>query len=120
RWLKLIANCSRNETHRYYRSRASPEVGYRRSGRSTRPGKSPSAGGSGTEGQEMSVGKSSKAPNMTQRAVMQHLSLTDWKLASRLPIPAGEMMLSRMVQQGWIEIQGKEHNNLVRLTEVGL
>jgi DNA-binding transcriptional regulator PaaX len=41
-------------------------------------------------------------------------------LAHRLPIPAGEMMLSRMVQQGWIEIQRKDHNNLVRLTEAGL
>jgi DNA-binding transcriptional regulator PaaX len=41
-------------------------------------------------------------------------------LAHRLPIPAGEMMLSRMVQQGWIEIQGKDHNTVVRLTEAGL
>jgi DNA-binding PadR family transcriptional regulator len=68
----------------------------------------------------MTIGGSGKGPNMTQRAVMQHLSLTDWKLANRLPIPAGEMMLSRMVQQGWIEIQGKEHNTVVRLTEAGL
>jgi DNA-binding transcriptional regulator PaaX len=30
------------------------------------------------------------------------------------------MMLSRMVQQGWIEIQGKNHNTVVRLTEAGL
>jgi predicted transcriptional regulator len=51
---------------------------------------------------------------------MQHLSLTEWKLANRLPIPAGEMMLSRMVQQGWIEIQGKDRNTVVRLTEAGL
>lgn len=68
----------------------------------------------------MTIGASGKGPNMTQRAVMQHLSLTDWKLAHRLPIPAGEMMLSRMVQQGWIEIQGKNHNTVVRLTEAGL
>ena len=61
-----------------------------------------------------------KGPNMTQRAVMQHLSLTDWKLVNRLPIPAGEMMLSRMVQQGWIEIQGKDHNVVARLTAAGL
>jgi predicted transcriptional regulator len=57
---------------------------------------------------------------MTHRAVMQHLSLTEWKLANHLPIPAGEMMLSRMVQQGWIEIQGKDRNTVVRLTEAGL
>jgi DNA-binding PadR family transcriptional regulator len=66
----------------------------------------------------MTIGSPSKGSNMTQRAVMQHLSLTDWK--HRLPIPAGEMTLSRMVQQGWIEIQGKDHNTVVRLTEAGL
>ena len=61
-----------------------------------------------------------KGANMSQRAVMQHLSMTDWKLAYRLPIPAGEMMLSRLVSQGWIEIQGKDHNTVVRVTEAGL
>ena len=62
----------------------------------------------------------SKGANMSQRAVMQHMSMTDWKLANRLPIPAGEMMLSRLVSQGWIEIQGKDHNTVVRLTKAGL
>ena len=61
-----------------------------------------------------------KGANMSQRAVMQHMSVTGWKLANRLPIPAGEMMLSRLVSQGWIEIQGKDHNTVVRLTEAGL
>ena len=51
---------------------------------------------------------------------MQHMSMTDWKSANRLPIPAGEMMLSRLVSQGWIEIQGKDHNTVVWLTEAGL
>ena len=27
---------------------------------------------------------------------MQYLSLDDWKVAARLPIPAGELMLSRI------------------------
>ena len=40
--------------------------------------------------------------------------------AHRLPIPAEEMMLGRMVQQGWIEVQGKDHNTVVRLTPAGL
>ena len=61
-----------------------------------------------------------KGPNMTQRTVMQHLSLTDWKLANRLPIPAGELTISRLVQKGWIEIQGKDHNMVARLTAAGL
>jgi DNA-binding PadR family transcriptional regulator len=68
----------------------------------------------------MTIGSSAKGPNMTHRAIMQHLKLTDWKLANRLPIPAGEMILSRLVSQGWIEIQGKDHNTVVRLTEAGL
>jgi hypothetical protein len=61
-----------------------------------------------------------KGANMSQRAVMQHLSLTDWKLANRLPIPAGEMMLSRLAHLGWIESRGEDHLKEVRLTETGL
>ena len=60
------------------------------------------------------------SPNMSQRAVLQYLSLTDWKLANRLPIPAGEMMLSRLVLNGWIEMRGKDHLTEIRLTEAGL
>jgi predicted transcriptional regulator len=68
----------------------------------------------------MTIGSSAKGPNMPHRAIMQRLSLTDWRLANRLPIPAGEMILSRLVSQGWIEIQGRDHNTAVRLTEAGL
>jgi Mn-dependent DtxR family transcriptional regulator len=56
---------------------------------------------------------------MSQRAVLQYLSLTEWKLAHRLPIHAGEMMLSRMAHLGWIELRGKNHLTEIRLTEVG-
>jgi hypothetical protein len=52
--------------------------------------------------------QSSEEPNMSQRALMQHLSLDEWKIASRLPIPAGELMLSRIREYGWIEIQGEK------------
>jgi len=68
----------------------------------------------------MTIGNLAIYPNVTHRDIMQHLSLTDWKLAHRLPIPAGEMILSRLVSQGWLEIQGKDHNTVVRLTEAGL
>lgn len=66
------------------------------------------------------MGSSGKGPNMSQRAVMQHLSLVEWKLANRLPIPAGEMTLSRLVLHGWIETEGKNHRTVARLTEAGL
>ena len=62
----------------------------------------------------------SKRPNMSQRAVMQHLSLTEWKVASRLPIRAGEMMLSGLAHIGWIETKGEDHHMEVRLTQAGL
>jgi hypothetical protein len=68
----------------------------------------------------MNIGSPSKGPNMLQRAVMQHLNLTGWKLANRLPIPAGELMLSRLALLGWIEIEGKDHETVARLTEAGL
>jgi len=56
------------------------------------------------------IGKSSsEVPNMSQRALMQYLSLDDWKVASRLPVPAGELMLSRLRDNGWIEIQGESN-----------
>ena len=45
---------------------------------------------------------------MSQRAILQYLSLTDWKLAHRLPIRAGEMMLS------------PEFKVIRRLVELGL
>jgi hypothetical protein len=68
----------------------------------------------------MTSGKPGKGANMARRAVMQHLSLTDWKLANRLPIPAGKLMLSRMAHLGWIEIQGIDYMTIARLTEAGV
>jgi hypothetical protein len=72
------------------------------------------------EGEEMSTGYSDKGQNMLQRAVMQHLSLTEWRLARRLPVPAGDMMLSRLVHNGWIEMRGENHLVEIRLTDTGL
>jgi len=34
----------------------------------------------------MSGKNSTEVPNMAQRALMQHLSLDEWKIASRLPV----------------------------------
>jgi hypothetical protein len=53
----------------------------------------------------MAVRKS--GPNMSQRAVMQHLSLTEWKFAYRLPVLAGELMLSRLAINGWSKCEAK-------------
>jgi hypothetical protein len=58
--------------------------------------------------------------NMRQRTVLQYLSLTDWKMVNRLPIPAGEMTLSRLVHGGWIEMRGEKRCTEVRLTPAGL
>ena len=57
---------------------------------------------------------------MSQRTVLQYLSLTEWKIAQRLPIRAGELMLSRLALNGWIEVRGDKDNTEVRLTEAGL
>jgi hypothetical protein len=67
------------------------------------------------------IGKNSnKVLDMRKRTVLQYLSLTDWKMVAHLPIPAGEMTLSRLVHQGWIEIRGEGLHMEVRLTEAGL
>jgi hypothetical protein len=50
---------------------------------------------------------------------MQYLSLDDWKIAARLPIPMGELMLSRMRNYGWIKIRGKEQHPAIKLTPAG-
>src|SRR6476619_5247858 len=63
--------------------------------------------------------QSAEFPNMAQRAVMQYLSLDDWKVAARLPIPAGELMLSRIRNYGWIEIRGEKHHTAIKLTPAG-
>jgi len=64
--------------------------------------------------------KSDKVLNMTQRTVLQYLSLTDWKLVNRLPIAAGELILSRLAHLGWIEMRGDNQLTEVRLTPAGL
>jgi hypothetical protein len=73
------------------------------------------------ESKQEVIGKhSAEFPNMAQRAVMQCLSLDDWKVAARLPIPAGELMLSRIRNYGWIEIRGEKHRTAIKLTPAGL
>ena len=49
-----------------------------------------------------------EVPNMSQRTVMQCLSLDDWKVVAHLPVPAGELMLSRILDYGWIEGRGEK------------
>ena len=63
---------------------------------------------------------SAEYPNMAQRTVMQYLSLDDWKIATRLPFPAGELMLSRKRNYGWIEIRGETQHTAIKLTPAGL
>jgi hypothetical protein len=64
--------------------------------------------------------QSAEFPNMAQRANLQYLSLDDWKIAARLPIPAGELMLSRIRNYGWIEIRGEKQHKAIQLTAAGL
>jgi hypothetical protein len=61
-----------------------------------------------------------EVPNMAQRTLLQCLSMDDWKIVAHLPIPAGELMLSRMREYGWIESRGEKHKTAIRLTPAGL
>jgi hypothetical protein len=58
--------------------------------------------------------------NMSQRVIMQYLSLDEWKIVSRLPVPAGQVMLDRMHAFGWIERRGSKSLAEIRLTLSGL
>jgi hypothetical protein len=62
---------------------------------------------------------SAEFPNMAQRTIMQYLSLDDWKIAARLPIPAGELMLSRIRNCGWIELRSEKQHTAIKLTPAG-
>jgi hypothetical protein len=64
--------------------------------------------------------KSDEVLNMSHRTVLQYLSLTDWQLVDRLPIRAGELILSRLAHHGWIEIRGEKQHTEARLTPAGL
>jgi len=48
------------------------------------------------------------------------LRYVDWKIAARLPIPAGELLRNRIRTYGWVEIQGEKHHTAIRLTPAGL
>ena len=61
-----------------------------------------------------------EVPNMPQRTVMQCLSLDDWKVVAHLPVPVGELMVSRLLEYGWIESESEEQGNAIRLTPYGL
>ena len=68
----------------------------------------------------MSGKNSAEVPNMRQRAVLQFLTVADWRMADRLPVSAGEVTLSRLLQHGWIESRGEKQRTAVRLTPAGL
>ena len=63
---------------------------------------------------------SAEVPNMSQRTVMQCLSLDDWKVVAHLPVPVGELMLIRILDYGWVESRGEKQRKAVRLTPAGL
>jgi hypothetical protein len=43
----------------------------------------------------------------------------DWKIVAHLPIPASELMLSRLLHLGWIESRGEKQHTAIRLTPAG-
>ena len=63
---------------------------------------------------------SAEVPNMRQRAIMQYLSLNDWKMVAHLPIPAGQVMLNRIRDYGWIESRRERQHTALRLTPARL
>jgi hypothetical protein len=73
------------------------------------------------KGENEVTGKNlAEVPNMAQRTLLQYLSMDDWKIVAHLPIPAGELMLSRLLHYGWIESRGEKQHTAIRLTPAGL
>jgi hypothetical protein len=70
--------------------------------------------------QEVTGQNLAEVPNMPQRTVMQCLSLDDWKVVAHLPVPVGELMVSRLLDYGWIESRSEKQGKAIRLTPAGL
>ena len=68
----------------------------------------------------MTGNNSAELPNMRQRTILQYLSLDNWKRVDRLPIAAGELIVSRLLHHGWIECRGEKPLMEIRLTPAGL
>jgi hypothetical protein len=51
---------------------------------------------------------------------MQCLRLDDWKIVAHLPVPVGELMVSRLLGYGWIESRSEKQGKAIRLTHAGL
>jgi hypothetical protein len=74
-----------------------------------------------TDGSHTTAGaEAPSAPNMSQRAVLQVLTLEQWKIVAHLPIPVGEVSLRRLRQYAWVETRGEKHETEIRLTQTGL
>lgn len=67
----------------------------------------------------MTADKLTPSVNMSQRALMQYLSLTKWKAVYHLPVRAGPVMLNRIHGMGWIEQRGMKTRTEARLTPSG-
>jgi DNA-binding PadR family transcriptional regulator len=62
----------------------------------------------------------SQLPKMRDRQVMQRLELGKWKLIWQLAVPAGERLLARLVDLGWIERREQDGRLQIRITPKGL
>ena len=69
----------------------------------------------------MSGKNPAEVPNiMAQRTLLQCLGIDNWKIVAHLPIPAGELMLSRLLHHRWIESRGEKQHTAIRLTPAEL
>ena len=54
-----------------------------------------------------------EVPNMPQTTVMQCLSLDDCKVVAHLLAPVGELMVSRLLDYGWIESRSEKQGKAI-------
>jgi hypothetical protein len=45
--------------------------------------------------------------------------MDDWKVVAHLPVPVGELMVSRLLDYGWIESRSEKQGKAIRLTPAG-
>ena len=59
-------------------------------------------------------------PNMIHRQLLQRMLSGEWKTLNQLDIAAGEGLLVRMTNHGWIERQGNGRDHKLKITPTGI
>ena len=59
-------------------------------------------------------------PNMTHRQILQRLLSGEWKTLTQLGVMAGDGLLERLNNRGWIELREVGRTREIKITPAGI